>query len=40
LLAFVEESIGERIPMRKVDMRYFGSVDRIVNAFGPRTPEA
>lgn len=35
LLAFVEESIGERIPLRRVDMRYFGSVQRIVNAFAP-----
>ena len=35
LLAFVEESTGERIPLRKVDMRYFGSVERIVNAFAP-----
>lgn len=40
LLAFVEESIGERIPLRKVDMRYFGSVERIVNAFAPSLPEA
>jgi acyl carrier protein len=35
LLAFVEESIGERIPLRRVDMRYFGSVERIVNTFAP-----
>lgn len=35
LLAFVEKSIGERIPLRKVDMRYFGSVERIVNTFAP-----
>ena len=35
LLAFVEDSIGERIPLRKVDMRYFGSVERIVNTFVP-----
>lgn len=35
LLAFVEESIGERIPLRRVDMRHFGSVERIVNTFAP-----
>ena len=33
LLAFVEEAIGEPIPMRKVDMRFFGTVDRITRAF-------
>lgn len=35
LLAFVEDAIGERIPLRKVDMQYFGSVERIANTFVP-----
>lgn len=33
LLAFVEAGIGSPVPMRKVDMRYFGSVDRICQTF-------
>ena len=33
LLAFVETATGRPIPMRKVDMRYFGTVDRITRAF-------
>jgi acyl carrier protein len=38
LLAFVEEVIGARVPIRMVDMRYFGTVDRIARAFA-RHPE-
>jgi acyl carrier protein len=33
LLAFVETAIGRPIPMRKVDMRYFATVDRICHSF-------
>jgi acyl carrier protein len=33
LLAFVEAATGRPIPMRKVDMRFFGTVDRITRAF-------
>jgi acyl carrier protein len=33
LLAFVETATGRPIPMRKVDMRYFGTVERITRAF-------
>jgi hypothetical protein len=33
LLAFVEAAIGGPVPTRKVDMRYFGSVDRICQSF-------
>jgi acyl carrier protein len=33
LLAFVETATGRPIPMRKVDMRFFGTVDRITHAF-------
>jgi acyl carrier protein len=33
LLAFVEAATGRAIPMRKVDMRYFGTVGRITRAF-------
>jgi acyl carrier protein len=33
LLTFVEAAIGSPVPMRKVDMRYFGSVDRICQSF-------
>ena len=33
LLAFVETATGRPIPMRKVDMRFFGTVDRITCAF-------
>ena len=35
LLAFVEDAVGARIPLRKVDMRYFGTVDRIARTFIP-----
>ena len=33
LLAFVETATGRPVPMRKVDMRFFGTVDRITRAF-------
>jgi acyl carrier protein len=33
LLAFVESAIGARIPLRQIDMRYFGTVERIVHTF-------
>jgi len=33
LLAFVETATGRAIPARKVDMRFFGTVDRITCAF-------
>jgi acyl carrier protein len=33
LLAFVEIATGAPVPMRKVDMRYFGTVDRICHSF-------
>jgi len=33
LLAFVETATGRPVPMRKVDMRFFGTVDRISRAF-------
>jgi hypothetical protein len=33
LLLFVETMTGQQVPMRKVDMRFFGTVDRISNAF-------
>jgi acyl carrier protein len=33
LLAFVETHTGRTIPMRKVDMRYFGTIDRICQSF-------
>jgi acyl carrier protein len=33
LLAFVENATGRPIPARKVDMRFFGTVDRITRAF-------
>jgi acyl carrier protein len=33
LLAFVETAIGGPVPMRKVDMRYFATVDRICQSF-------
>jgi acyl carrier protein len=35
LLAFVEAATGRRIPMRQIDMRYFGTVERIAQTFGP-----
>lgn len=33
LLAFVETATGRPIPMRKVDIRFFGTVDRMTRAF-------
>jgi acyl carrier protein len=33
LLLFVEAATGSPIPMRKVDMRFFGTVERITCAF-------
>jgi acyl carrier protein len=33
LLAFVETATGKTVPMRKLDMRFFGTVDRICSAF-------
>jgi hypothetical protein len=37
LLAFVETVTGTPVPMRKVDMRFFGTVDRISYAFWTET---
>jgi acyl carrier protein len=37
LLAFVEMATGRPVPMRKVDMRFFGTVDRICRAFWNET---
>ena len=33
LLAFVETTTGRTVPMRKIDMQFFGTVDRISRAF-------
>jgi acyl carrier protein len=33
LLAFVEAATGSPVPSQKVDMRYFGTVDRICSSF-------
>lgn len=33
LLAYVETETGRAIPVRKVDMRYFATVDRICQSF-------
>ena len=40
LLAFVERATGTQVPMRQIDMRFFGTVDRIARAFwsDPRCP--
>jgi acyl carrier protein len=38
LLAFVEAATGAPVPMRKIDMQYFGTVDRIARTFW-KTPE-
>ena len=35
LLAFVERATGARIPPRKVDMKYFATIDRICSSFCP-----
>jgi acyl carrier protein len=37
LMAFVEEATGTPVPIQKVDMRYFGTVDRISRSFWPDT---
>jgi acyl carrier protein len=37
LLAFVETATGRPVPIRKVDMRFFGTVDRICKAFWTET---
>lgn len=34
LLAFVERATGRPIPIKKVDIRFFGTIDRIADAFG------
>ena len=36
LLAFVEMTTGRAVPMRMVDLRFFGSVDRIARTFWAR----
>jgi hypothetical protein len=33
LLAFVETATGRTVPMRKIDIRFFGTVDRMCQAF-------
>jgi acyl carrier protein len=33
LLAFVEAAIGKPVPMMKIDMRFFGTVNRISHTF-------
>ena len=33
LLAFVETTTGEPVPMRMIDMQFFGTVDRITRTF-------
>lgn len=37
LLAFVETKTGKRIPLQQIDMRHFGTVERIVQTFWPET---
>ena len=37
LLAFVEAATGAPVPMRKIDMQYFGTVDRIARTFWKTT---
>jgi acyl carrier protein len=37
LLAFVETATGRTVPMRMVDMQFFGTVDRICRAFWKET---
>src|SRR5215212_7851835 len=37
LLAFVETATGRPVPMRQVDMRFFGTVNRISHAFWNET---
>jgi acyl carrier protein len=33
LLVFVERATGKPVPVRKVDMRFFGTIDRIAETF-------
>ena len=40
LLAFVETATGAPVPIRMVDMRFFGTVDRISRTFWPATEAA
>jgi hypothetical protein len=40
LLTFVEAATGEPVPMRKIDMRFFGTVDRIARTFWKPTEAA
>jgi acyl carrier protein len=35
LIAFVEEATGRSIPARQVQMKHFGTIDRICAAFWP-----
>ena len=35
LIAFVEEATGRSIPSRQVQMKHFGTIDRICAAFWP-----
>ena len=35
LLAFVEEATGRPIPIHAVDLRHFGTIERICRRFGP-----
>ena len=37
LLLFVEDMTGRPIPVHKVDMKFFGTVDRICNGFWQQT---
>ena len=37
LLAFVETTTGTPVPMRLIDMQFFGTVDRIVRTFWTTT---
>jgi acyl carrier protein len=37
LLLFVEDVTGTPIPIHKVDMKFFGTVDRICNSFWQQT---
>jgi acyl carrier protein len=37
LLLFVEDVTGRPIPIHKVDMKFFGTVDRICNSFWQQT---
>ena len=40
LLAFVETATGAPVPIRMVDMQFFGTVDRIARTFWPATEAA